>query len=99
MYWTWYLEGGAGGCTGSGTWAGGVGGGSCCTGSAFCTVSYSCCAGEAGGAACTARGFVHCWQFWCRWSFICYSCLSMFTDLVPVMLITICLEKIFFSLC
>ena len=44
------------GCTGFGTWAGGDGGGSCCTRSAFCTASYFCCAWEAGGVTCATRG-------------------------------------------
>ena len=40
------------------------------------------------------RGFVH-----CRWSFICHSPLSMCNDFIPVTLITICFEKLFFSFC
>ena len=42
------------------------------------------------------QGFLCYRQFQCRWSSICHSCLSMFTDLVPVMLITICIAKRFF---
>ena len=34
-------------------------------------------------------------QLQCRWSSFCHGCLYMFTDLVPVTLITVCLKNLF----